>query len=85
MRYNINMKIKWFIIPCILSIFMALVTIMIFQLVYDNTDACLDSGVCKEGLILNMQNGKQVIINKNTCSQYNGEWREKYKDCYFKN
>ena len=51
----------------------------------DDQDACLDSGVCKEGLTLNMENGEEVIINKETCKQYNGEWREKHNDCYFRN
>ncbi|MBR6162851.1 hypothetical protein IKQ26_03035 [bacterium] len=47
-------------------------------------DSCLDSGVCKEGLLLKMNDGKEIIINKDTCKQYNGIWREKYNDCHFK-
>jgi len=50
----------------------------------DPKDACLDSGVCKEGLPLRMNDGKEIIINRETCKQYNGEWREKYNDCYFR-
>ena len=49
----------------------------------DEKDACLDSGVCKAGLSLKMNDGKEITISKHTCIQYNGQWREKYSDCLF--
>lgn len=55
--------------------------VLLFNYIYDDKDACLDSGVCKEGLTLRMNDGKEIIINKDTCIQYNGEWREKRRDC----
>ena len=55
--------------------------LLLFNYIYDDKDACLDSGVCKEGLTLRMNDGKEIIINKGTCIQYNGEWREKRRDC----
>jgi len=64
---------------------------VVFTLVYvylsniDNKDICLDSGVCKEGLTVNMPNGNTITINEFSCKQYNGTWRSKYNDCYFKN
>lgn len=73
----------------ILILILALLIVGIFfaklySYIFDDRDACLDSGVCKEGLTLRMNDGKEIIINKDTCKQYNGEWREKYNDCYFK-
>ena len=55
--------------------------VLLFNYIYDDKDTCLDSGVCKEGLTLRMNDGKEIIINKDTCIQYNGEWREKRRDC----
>ncbi|MBQ9246357.1 hypothetical protein IJ182_08835 [bacterium] len=55
--------------------------VLLFNYIYDDKDACLDSGVCNEGLTLRMNDGKEIIINKDTCIQYNGEWREKRRDC----
>ena len=58
--------------------------VLLFNYIFDDKDACLDSGVCKEGLTLRMNDGQEIIINKDTCKQYNGEWRESRKDCIFR-
>ena len=52
--------------------------------IYDGQDACLESGVCKEGLPLKMNDGKEVIITETTCKEYDGKWREKFRDCFFR-
>lgn len=51
--------------------------------IYDDKDACLDIGVCKEGLSL-IIDGQEIIINQQSCTEHNGEWREKYNDCLLK-
>ena len=53
--------------------------------IYDDKDTCLDTGVCKEGLTLRMNDGQEIVINKDTCKRYNGEWRKNRKDCILKN
>lgn len=55
----------------------------LFIFVYDDIDACLDSGFCKEGLTLNTEHG-QIIVNEKTCKEENGTWIEKRKTCQFK-
>ncbi len=55
----------------------------LFIFVYDDKDACLDSGICKEGLPLNVE-GRQIIVNEKTCKEENGNWIEKRKTCKFK-
>lgn len=55
----------------------------IVLLINDDTDACLDSGYCKEGLPLNVQ-GKEIIINEQTCKDNNGMWHSDKKACQFK-
>ena len=76
-RYSIFI----FVLPILLISFCAYS--YVFSL-YDDKDACLDSGVCKEGLVIKI-NGQEIKINKNTCLEYNGKWREKYNDCILKN
>lgn len=49
---------------------------------FDDKDACLDSGVCKAGLTIKID-GQEIIINKQSCIEHNGQWREKYNDCVF--
>ena len=79
------MKKKLAISLIILTLlFLGICFAILFTYIFDDQDACLDSGVCKEGLTLRMNDGQEIIINKVTCKQYNGEWREKYNDCYFK-
>ncbi|MDO5438237.1 MAG: hypothetical protein Q4F80_08590 [bacterium] len=51
--------------------------------IYDDKDACLDSGYCKEGLSLNTANGR-IIINEENCKQENGTWIDKKRVCQFK-
>ena len=48
----------------------------------DKHDICLDTGYCKEGLILNTPNGK-ITVNQETCTQNNGKWLSIKKYCKF--
>lgn len=47
-----------------------------------DTDVCLDVGLCKQGLKLNI-NSKEVAIKEQTCVENNGKWREKILKCSF--
>ena len=73
--------IKTIIILLTCSIFAAF--IFLFNCIYDDMDACMDTGTCKEGLSLNI-NGRQIIVNEKTCTEENGTWTEKRKTCQFK-
>ncbi len=65
-----------------LFIIVATVLFILYLHIYDAKDACLDLGFCKEGLILNTENG-QIVINEKTCKQENGVWDNKKKVCRF--
>lgn len=73
---------KYFFIILILAL-AVIFFVRLFNYIYDNKDACLDSGICKEGLAVKMNDGQKIIINQETCKQYNGVWRDKYNDCHF--
>ena len=47
-------------------------------------DGCLDDGYCKEGLILHNEDGKEFVLNKNTCLENKGKWIEDAKSCNFR-
>lgn len=59
-----------------------LVPLFIILLINDDTDACLDSSYCKEGLPLNIE-GKQITVNEQTCKENNGIWYPDKKACRF--
>ena len=46
-------------------------------------DFCLDTGCCKEGLIVNTEYGK-IEINKQNCQQYDWNWDEEFRRCQLK-
>lgn len=46
-------------------------------------DVCLDSGICKEGFVLNTEEGQQIIVNKQSCIKNKGIWNDKKKFCNF--
>ena len=64
-------------------VLMVLIVITISIILYDSQDACLDSAYCKEGLPLNIE-GKKIIVNEQTCKEYNGIWYSDKKACHFK-
>lgn len=73
------------VIVTIILIFIIFFTyLFIKSYIYDDRDACLDSGICKKGLkvIINKQ---EIIIDKGTCIINKGQWREQYNDCWFRN
>ena len=47
-------------------------------------DGCLDDGYCKEGLILHNEDGKEFVLNKNTCLENKGKWIKDAKSCNFR-
>ena len=53
-----------------------------FIIVNPEIDACLDSGICTEGLSLNTENGS-IIVNEQTCIENDGKWIEERKVCSF--
>lgn len=57
--------------------------ILIFGVFYvskDDKDICLDSGICREGLIINTQYG-EISINKENCIKYNWLWNNEKRFC----
>ena len=68
----------------IFVIFIAFVYICGYLISKDDNDNCLSGGVCKEGLIINdNETGLPFEVNKKTCNEHEGKWREKYNDCLF--
>ena len=64
-------------------VLMVLIVIVISIILYDPQDACLDSAYCKEGLPLNIE-GEKIIVNEQTCKEYDGIWYPDKKACHFK-
>ena len=73
------------IFKILLSIFVVLCLGLFFMLSFfwDDKDACLDSGWCKEGMQVNNENGC-FIVNEKSCIQNNGIWKPNKKVCHFK-
>ena len=72
------------ILIIIFIIFVVFICICGYSISKDDIDSCLSSGVCKEGLIINDdETGLPFEINKKTCNEHKGKWREKYNDCLF--
>ncbi len=46
-----------------------------------NYHACIDTGVCKEGIYTKI-NGDMMEVNKENCLKYNKEWYESINSCY---
>lgn len=51
---------------------------------YDKTVTCYETGACQEGLTLKVKNNEEFVVNKNTCIEHKGKWREEHKECLFK-
>lgn len=57
-----------------LVIFLLVISFIAVNLIFcDDKDACLDSGICKEGMTVNTANGS-IVINQNTCLENDGKW-----------
>ncbi len=69
----------------ILSAFILFILSFVFAYfnIYDNKDTCLDTGFCREGLIINTEKG-QILINEQTCKSENGVWDDKKRACRLK-
>ena len=52
----------------------------VFYVIKDDKDICLDSGICREGLIINTQYG-EISINKENCIKYNWLWNDEKQFC----
>ena len=52
----------------------------VFYVIKDDKDICLDSGICREGLIINTQYG-EISINKENCIKYNWLWNNEKRFC----
>mgnify|MGYP005761791309 FL=1 len=52
----------------------------VFYVIKDDKDICLDSGICREGLIINTQYG-EISINKENCIKYNWLWNDEKRFC----
>lgn len=49
----------------------------------NNLDACLDVGICGQGLEINTEYGL-VKINQENCLRYHWKWNKKSKSCYIR-
>ena len=52
----------------------------VFYVIKNDKDICLDSGICREGLIINTQYG-EISINKENCIKYNWLWNDEKRFC----
>lgn len=52
----------------------------VFYVIKDDKDICLDSGICRECLIINTQYG-EISINKENCIKYNWLWNDEKRFC----
>ena len=52
----------------------------VFYVIKEDKDICLDSGICREGLIINTQYG-EISINKENCIKYNWLWNDEKRFC----
>ena len=66
----------------ILFVIVILVILLFIALKADDKDLCLDTGYCKEGLIINTRFGK-IIVNQANCINSNGKWIQNKKYCKF--
>ena len=57
-------------------------TLFLADLLLGEKDFCLDTGCCKEGLVLNTEKGK-IVVNEITCKENNGTWDSKHRRCQF--
>ena len=65
----------------VLSFFILFILIFgVFYVIKDDKDICLDSGICREGLIINTQYG-EISINKENCIKYNWFWNDEKRFC----
>ncbi len=64
-------------------VLLCLIIICTIFYLFDDKDACLDTGYCKENQIVNTEFGK-VLINKNNCLKYKWEWNDIKKTCKLK-
>jgi hypothetical protein len=81
MKLNFNIKkiIKMFL-SLILCLFLIIGVFMMIGYSMDDDDHCLDTGYCKEGVVVNAGFG-EIKINKENCLENNWEWREEQKAC----
>ncbi len=73
---------KFFIITTF-SIFLCITLKLIFVVLNDDKDICLDSGICVENLKINTEYG-EILINKETCLKYNWVWNNEKTYCILK-
>ncbi len=65
------------------SFIILILLLFIVRLTTDDVDMCLDTGYCKEGLLLNTQSG-QIIVNQENCVINDGTWISDRKYCNFR-
>jgi len=44
---------------------------------------CHEGRVCRKGIVLEDDLGKQYAVDENVCSEYNGRWLSEYQACDF--
>ncbi len=71
---------KKFILALLFLILVFIFVLCFIVFVTDDQDACLDSGVCKEGTEYYI-NDKKILISKETCLEYGKDWIENKKAC----
>lgn len=72
-------RILYFFVIFIITMFLW----QLLQLIFDEKDFCLDTGVCKEGATIYVENGEAIVVNKASCLKNNGIWDNKTRHCKF--
>ena len=64
---------------------MLIIPVLLYASKYslNDSDFCLDTGYCKEGLSLNIE-FEQIVVNQESCIKNKGEWILNKKYCKFK-
>ena len=83
MKKEIKIKTVLLLILFLAFICIYIICISFLNYISDDKDICLDTGICKEGLTLNIENN-QITVNEKTCTNNKGKWIDKDKICIFK-
>ena len=80
---------KLFLFTCIgaisiVGLFIAFYFLLAYFIPDDPVTDCIEFGFCKEGVPVINHQGKEVIINKQTCIDNNWKWDAETNDCYIR-
>lgn len=65
----------------IINIYICIYTLVPF-LSKNESDYCIEDGDCPKGKVIKIDN-KTILIDRQTCIEYDGKWYENIKECHF--